>query len=81
MVFMMILKVTPVRNVIISKHCFKSDKPDMFFCKVVGEDSKVEIYDVAERKQKALTATDLVKRNHRVIINNKMYFICSIIEG
>lgn len=78
---MMVLKVTPVRNVLINKRCIKSEKPDMFFNKVVGEDSKVEVFDVSDRKQKALSVTEINKRNHRMIINNKKYFICSINAG
>ncbi|MCX7746925.1 MAG: hypothetical protein N2645_08545 [Clostridia bacterium] len=78
---MMILKVTPVRNVLIGKASFKSERPDMFFNKVVGEDSTVNIYDVSERKQKVLNVTEINKRNHRMIINDKRYFICSINAG
>jgi hypothetical protein len=78
---MMILKVTPVRNVLIGKRCFKSERPDMFFNKVFGEDSKVDVFDVSDRKQKALSVTEINKRNHRMIINNKRYFICSINAG
>jgi hypothetical protein len=78
---MTILKVTPVRNVLIGKRCFKSDRTDMFFSKVVGENSKVDVYDVSDRKQKELAVSDINKRNHRMIINGKKYFICSINAG
>ncbi|MFZ5989942.1 MAG: hypothetical protein ACOYWZ_22825 [Bacillota bacterium] len=75
---MIVLKVTPIRNVLIGKRCFKSEKTDMFFSKVVNEGSKIDVYDVVERKQKAVFITDLNRRNHRMIINNKRYFICSV---
>ncbi len=78
---MFVLKVTPVRNVLIGKRCFKSERPDMFFNKVMGEGSKVDVFDVSDRKQKALAVTEINKRNHRMIINNKRYFICSINAG
>lgn len=75
---MMVLKVTPVRNVMIGKRCFKSENADMFFCKVVSEDSKIIVFDVSDRKQKELHVTEINKRNHRMIINDKKYFICSV---
>ncbi len=78
---MVILMVTPVRNVLIGKHCLRSDKPDMFFSKVVGDGAMIEVFDISDRKQKALTVTEINKRNHRMIINNKKYFICSIKAG
>ncbi|TYQ15257.1 UNVERIFIED_CONTAM: hypothetical protein Cloal_1691 [Acetivibrio alkalicellulosi] len=78
---MLILKVTPVRNVLIGKRCFKSERPDMFFNKVIGENSRIDVYDVSDRKQKMLAITEINKRNHRMIINNKKYFICSINSG
>lgn len=78
---MMVLKVTPVRNVLIGKSCFKSEKADMFFNKVIGEGSKIDVFDVSDRKQKALAVTEINKRNHRMIINDKKYFICSINAG
>jgi hypothetical protein len=53
----------------------------MFFNKVMGEGSKVDVFDVSDRKQKALAVTEINKRNHRMIINNKRYFICSINAG
>jgi len=77
----MILKVTPVRNVLIGKRCFKSERPDMFFNKVIGEDSRIDVFDVSDKKQKALAVTEINKRNHRMIINDKKYFICSINAG
>ena len=55
----MILKVTPVRNVLIGKRCFKSERPDMFFNKVIGEDSRIDVFDVSDRKQKALAVTEI----------------------
>ncbi|HOV28202.1 MAG TPA: hypothetical protein PK566_17835 [Pseudobacteroides sp.] len=76
---MTVLKVTPVRNVLISKGCFKSEREDMFYNKVVQDGAKVEVFDVSDRKQKELTVNELNKRKHRMIINNKRYFICSII--
>lgn len=78
---MMVLKVTPVRNVVISRRCFKSENADMFFSKVIGEGMKVEVFDVSDRKRKVLAAAEINKRNHRMIINNKRYFICSINVG
>lgn len=78
---MVVLKVTPVRNVLIGKRCFKSEKADMFFNKVIGEGSKIDVFDVSDRKQKALAVTEINKRNHRMIINDKKYFICSINAG
>lgn len=78
---MMVLQVTPVRNVLIGKRCFRSDKADKFFIKVVGEGSMIEVYDVSERKQKSLSVTEISKTNHRMIINDKRFFICSIFKG
>lgn len=78
---MMVLKVTPVRNVLIGKHCLKSESADMFFNKVVSEGSKIEVYDVSDRKQKELFVNEINKRYHRIIINGKKYFICSINAG
>ncbi len=78
---MTILMVTPVRNVVIGKQCLRSEKPDMFFSKVFGEGAKIEVFDISDRKRKALAATEINKRNHRMIINNKKYFICSIKAG
>lgn len=78
---MTILKVTPVRNVLIGKRCFKSDRPDMFFNKIIGEGARVDVFDVSDRKQKLVEPTELSKKNHRMIINNKRYFICSINAG
>lgn len=78
---MLILKVTPVRNVLIGKRCFKSERPDMFFNKVMSDGSKIDVFDVSDRKQKVLVVTEINKRNHRMIINNKKYFICSIHAG
>ena len=78
---MMILKVTPIRNVLVGKRCFKSDREDMFFNKVVGEGSKIYVYDVSDRKQKEMSVSEINKRNHRMIINDKKYFICSINAG
>lgn len=78
---MIILMVTPVRNVLIGKRCLRSEKPDMFFSKVVGEGAKIEVFDVSDRKQKALSVSEINKRYHRMIINNKKYFICSIKAG
>lgn len=77
----MVLKVTPVRNVLIGKHCLKSESADMFFNKVVNEGSKIEVYDVSDRKQKELSVNEINKRYHRIIINGKKYFICSINAG
>lgn len=77
----MVLKVTPVRNVLIGKHCLKSESADMFFNKVVSEGSKIEVYDVSDRKQKELFVNEINKRYHRIIINGKKYFICSINAG
>lgn len=78
---MVILMVTPVRNVVIGRNCLRSEKPDMFFSKVVGEGAKIEVFDVSDRKQKALSVSEINKRNHRMIINNKKYYICSIKAG
>ncbi len=78
---MYVLRVTPVRNVLIGKRCFKSEKPDMFFNKVVEAGSKLEVYDVSDRKIKTLDVSGINKRNHRMIINEKKYFICSISDA
>ncbi len=78
---MLILKVTPVRNVSIDKRCFKSERPDMFFSKVIGDGATIDVFDVSDRKQKVLAVTEINRRNHRMIINNKRYFICSINDG
>jgi hypothetical protein len=51
---MMVLKVTPVRNVLIGKRCFKSERADMFFNKVFGDSACIEGFDVSDRKQKLL---------------------------
>jgi len=73
-----ILRVTPVRNVLIGKRCYKSDSPEMFFSKVVEEHSNIEVYDVSDRKKKVLNISEINKRNHRMIINGKRYYICTI---
>ncbi len=78
---MYVLRVTPVRNVLIGKRCFKSERPDMFFNKIVEAGSKVEVYDVSDRKIKTLNISEINKRNHRMIINEKKYFICSISDA
>lgn len=78
---MYVLRVTPVRNVLIGKRCFKSEKPDMFFNKIVEAGSKLEVYDVSDRKIKTLNISEINKRNHRMIINDKKYFICSISDA
>ncbi len=78
---MLVLKVTPVRNVLIGKRCFKSERTDMFFNKIVSEGTKIDVFDVSDRKQKELYASEIIKKNHRMIINNKRYFICSINAG
>lgn len=77
---MTVLKITPVRNVLIGKRCFKSERADMFFSKVFGEGSNIDVFDVSDRKQKSLLVTEINKRNHRIIINDKRYFICSVIN-
>lgn len=81
MIVMFVLRVTPVRNVLIGKRCFKSEKPDMFFNKVIDAGSKLEVYDVSDRKNKILEVTEINKRNHRMVINDKKYFICSISDA
>lgn len=78
---MFVLRVTPVRNVLIGKRCVKSEKPDMFFNKVAEAGSKVEVYDVSDRKIKTLNVSEINKRNHRMIINEKKYYICSISDA
>jgi len=78
---MVLLKVTPIRNVLIGKRCFKSERADMFFNKVFYDDSNVDVFDVSDGKQKALPVNQISKRNHRMLINNKRYFICSINAG
>lgn len=78
---MMVLKVTPVRNVLIGKRCYKSERAEMFFFKIFYEGSKVDVFDVSDRKLKALFVTEINNRNHRMIINDKKYFICSINAG
>lgn len=78
---MMVIRVTPIRNVLIGKRCYKSDRADLFFNKVVDECSKVDVYDVTDRKKKELAVNEISKRNHRIIINDKKFFICSIKAG
>lgn len=78
---MIVLKVTPVRNVLISKRCYRSEKTDLFFSKVFAECAKVEVFDISDRKQKALPVNEINNRYHRIVINDKKYFICSINEG
>jgi hypothetical protein len=78
---MFVLRVTPIRNVLIGKRCYKSEKPDMFFNKVVETGSKIEVYDVSDRKVKMLNVSEINKRNHRMVINDKRYFICSISDA
>ena len=73
-----ILKVTPVSNVLIGKCCFKSDKAEKFISKVIKDGSKIDVYDVSDRKMKTLWVTELSARYHRIVINNKKYFICSV---
>lgn len=75
---MFIMKVTPVRNVQIGKRCVKSLSADLFFNKVFYEDSKIDVFDVSDRKMKSLSVNEIKKMNHRMIINDKKYFICSI---
>ncbi len=78
---MVVMKVTPVKNVLISKRCYKSESTDLFFNKVVNEDTKVSVYDVSDRKQKVLAVSDINIRNHRMVINDRKFFICSIRNG
>ncbi|AEV69850.1 hypothetical protein Clocl_3351 [Acetivibrio clariflavus DSM 19732] len=80
MILMFILRVTPARNVLIGKQCYKSDRPDMFFSKIVEDCTKIEVYDVSDRKKKLLNVSEINRRNHRMIINGKRYFICSITD-
>lgn len=75
---MVILNVTPVRNVLISKGCFKSERMDMFFNKVFSGNDKIDVYDVTDRKSKTIFVSQIIKRKHRIIINGKKFFICSI---
>ncbi|HEX3028288.1 MAG TPA: hypothetical protein VHT34_03050 [Clostridia bacterium] len=78
---MVVMKVTPVKNVLISKRCYKSESTDLFFNKVVNDDTKVSVYDVSDRKQKVLAISDINIRNHRMVINDRKFFICSIRNG
>jgi len=70
--------VTPVKNVIIGKKCFKSEKMDMFFNKVLYEGTEIEVYDISDRKQKTIDVGVIDAAKHRMIINNKKFFICKI---
>lgn len=74
----MILQVTPIKNVLIAKRCFRSESTNMFINKIVGEGTKIDVFDVSDRKQKTLAVHEINKRNHRMLINEKKYFICSI---
>ena len=78
---MTVLKVTPVRNVLIGKGCVKSESADMFFCKIVRDGTKIDVFDVSDRKKKELSVNEINKRNHRMLINDKKYFICSVSNG
>ena len=78
---MKVLLVTPASYVLINRRCFKSEKADLFFSKVVNDGSVIEVYDIADRRQKALNIAELNARKHRMIINNKKFFICSISEN
>lgn len=77
---MVIIKVTPVGNVLINKKCFKSHNEELFFNKVVPDGSKVCVYDIKEKSNKFIEPFKINTRNHRIIINNKKFFICSITE-
>lgn len=68
---MVILKVTPVRNVLINKCCFKSENSDMFFCKVYKDGSKINVFDITDKKEKELLAREINIKRHRMIINDK----------
>lgn len=80
-IFMVIVKVTPVGNVLINKKCFKSLNVELFYNKIIKEGEKIIVYDVKDKKNKALTASEINARIHRMVINNKKFFICSMTES
>ena len=77
---MIIMKVTPVGNVLINKRQFKSANLELFYNKVIYDGEKIFVYDVKDRKFKYIIADEIDSRIHRMIINNKKFFICSMTQ-
>jgi hypothetical protein len=77
---MIIVKVTPVGNVLINKRCFKSMNLELFYNKVIYDGEKVIVYDVKDRKSKSVEAGEINTKIHRMIINDKKFFICSMMQ-
>lgn len=77
---MLIVKVTPIGNVVISKKCFKSENIELFYNKVIEDDSKVNVYDIKDKMIKLINPFEINSRIHRMLINNKKFFICSMTE-
>jgi len=76
---MMIFTVTPVSNVLINKRCFKSENLEYFFNKIFDEGSEIEVYDVVDKKQKLVHVCEINTGKHRIVINNKRFYICKVI--
>jgi hypothetical protein len=79
-IYMIIMKVTPVGNVLINKRQFKSANMELFYNKVIYDGEKILVYDVKDRKFKTIKAEEIDMRIHRMIINNKKFFICSMTQ-
>lgn len=77
---MVIAKVTPVGNVMINKRCFKSENLELFYDKIIDDGAKVNVYDVRDKKNKLLDVSELNSRSHRMVINDRKFFICSLME-
>jgi hypothetical protein len=75
---MRIFTVTPERNVLINRNCFRSENPDLFFSKVVSDDTLIEIYDTLEKKNRTVFLKELNIKKHRLMINNKRFYICAV---
>ncbi|MCX7748137.1 MAG: hypothetical protein N2645_14815 [Clostridia bacterium] len=75
---MFMVKVTPVRNVLINERRYKSNKSEFFFNKVIDDQSLVQVYDVKERMHKLLNISEINAIKHRMVINDKRFFICSM---
>lgn len=75
---MFVLKVTPESNVNVKKRCFKSDRLDYFFSKVYYQGDKVDVYDMKDKKRKQLEIAEISNCQHRIMINERRFYICSI---
>jgi hypothetical protein len=75
---MVIFTVTPVSNVLINRRCFKSENLENFFSKVFDEEAMIDVYDVTDKKQKALYVSEINIGRHRIVINDRKFFICKV---